>query len=118
MRQTLVDKARKRDSAKRGGGAIHVSLAEAASVAQDQAANVVALDDALKSLERIDARQGEIVELRFFGGLSIDETAEVLKVSPRHGDARLDLRTRVVVKPALALLPMVRPIAASRFLGW
>ena len=49
---------------------------------QEQAANVVALDGALKSLEKIDARKGEIVELRFFGGLSIDETAEVLKVSP------------------------------------
>ena len=82
MRQILVDEARRRDAAKRGGGAIQVSFAEATSVAQEQAANVVALDDALRSLERIDARQGEIVELRFFGGLSIDETAEVLKVSP------------------------------------
>jgi RNA polymerase sigma factor (sigma-70 family) len=52
------------------------------TVPQEQAANVVALDDALKSLEAIDSRQGEIVELRFFCGLSIDETAEVLKVSP------------------------------------
>jgi len=51
-------------------------------VAQEQAANVLALDDALKNLARNDARQSEIVELRFFGGLSIDETAEVLKVSP------------------------------------
>jgi RNA polymerase sigma-70 factor, ECF subfamily len=82
MRQILVDEARKRNSAKRGGGAIQVTLAEATTVAQEQAANVVALDDALKSLERIDARQGEIVELRFFGGLSIEETADVLKVSP------------------------------------
>jgi RNA polymerase sigma-70 factor (ECF subfamily) len=82
MRQILVDEARRRNSAKRGGGAIQVSLAEATSVAQEQAANVVALDDALKNLERIDARQSEIVELRFFGGLSVDETAEVLKVSP------------------------------------
>lgn len=82
MRQILVDEARKRNSAKRGGGAIQVSLTEATSVAHEQAANVVALDDALKSLERIDVRQGQIVELRFFGGLSIDETAEVLKVSP------------------------------------
>jgi len=82
MRQILVDEARKRNSAKRGGGAIQVSLAEATTVAQEQAANVVALDDALKSLERIDARQGEIVELRFFGGLSIEEAADVLKVSP------------------------------------
>lgn len=82
MRQILVDEARKRNSAKRGGGAIQVSLAEATTVAQEQAANVVALDKALKGLERIDVRQSEIVELRFFGGLSIDETAEVLKVSP------------------------------------
>ncbi len=81
MRQILVDEARKRSSAKRGGGAIQVSLAEVTTVAQEQATNVVALDDALRNLERLDARQGEIVELRFFGGLSIDETAEVLKVS-------------------------------------
>jgi RNA polymerase sigma factor (TIGR02999 family) len=82
MRRILVDEARKRDSAKRGGGAIQVSLDEATSVAQEQAANVVALDDALRSLEAIDLRQSEIVELRFFGGLSIEETAGVLKVSP------------------------------------
>jgi RNA polymerase sigma-70 factor (ECF subfamily) len=82
MRQILVDEARKRNSAKRGGGAIQISLAEATRVAQEQAANVVALDDALKSLENVDARQSQIVELRFFAGLNIEETAEVLKVSP------------------------------------
>jgi RNA polymerase sigma-70 factor, ECF subfamily len=82
MRQILVDEARKRHSAKRGGGAIQVSLVEATNVVQEQAANVVALDDALKSLETIDARQSRIVELRFFGGLNIEETAELLKVSP------------------------------------
>lgn len=82
MRQILVDEARKRNSAKRGGDAIQVSLTEATNVVQEQAANVVALDDALKTLESIDGRQSEIVELRFFGGLSIEETAEVLKVSP------------------------------------
>ena len=82
MRQILVDEARKRNSAKRGGNAIQVSLTEAKNVVQAQAANVVALDDALKSLEAVDSRQSEIVELRFFGGLSIEETAEVLKVSP------------------------------------
>jgi len=81
MRRILVDEARKRNSAKRGGAAIQVSLNEATSVAQEQAANVVALDDALKNLEAIDSRQSEIVELRFFGGLSIEETADVLKVS-------------------------------------
>ena len=82
MRRILVDEARKRNSAKRGGGTIQVSLTEATNVSQEQAANVVALDDALKTLETVDSRQSEIVELRFFGGLSIDETAEVLKVSP------------------------------------
>jgi RNA polymerase sigma factor (TIGR02999 family) len=82
MRRILVDEARKRNSAKRGGRGIQVSLVEGANVAQEQAGNVVALDDALKSLEAIDSRQSEIVELRFFGGLSIEETAEVLKVSP------------------------------------
>ncbi|HEX9421987.1 MAG TPA: sigma-70 family RNA polymerase sigma factor [Pyrinomonadaceae bacterium] len=82
MRRILVDEAHKRNFAKRGGGTIQVSLDEATNVAQEQAANVVALDDALKSLEAIDSRQSKIVELRFFGGLTVDETAEVLKVSP------------------------------------
>jgi RNA polymerase sigma factor (TIGR02999 family) len=82
MRQILVDEARKRNSAKRGGDAIQVSFTDSTNVAQEQAASVVALDDALKTLASVDARQSEIVELRFFGGLSIEETAEVLKVSP------------------------------------
>lgn len=82
MRRVLVDEARKRNSAKRGGDIIQVSLVEAVNASQEQAASVVALDDALKSLEAIEQRQSEIVELRFFGGLSINETAEVLKVSP------------------------------------
>jgi RNA polymerase sigma factor (TIGR02999 family) len=82
MRRILVDDARKRNSAKRGGSPIQVPLDEATSVVQEQAANVAALDAALKTLERIDARQGQIIELRFFGGLSIEETADVLKVSP------------------------------------
>lgn len=82
MRQILVDEARKRNSAKRGGGIIQVSLTGAQNVAQEQATNVVALDDALNRLENVDTRQTQIVELRFFGGLSIEETANVLKVSP------------------------------------
>ena len=81
MRQILVDQARRRN-AKRGGGAIRVSLNEATSVAHEQSATVVALDDALKSLEEIDPRKSRIVELRFFGGMSIEETAAVLRVSP------------------------------------
>ena len=82
MRRILVDDARKRNSAKRGGSLIQVPLDEAAGLAQEQAANVTVLDEALKTLETIDARQGQIVELRFFGGLSIEETANVLQVSP------------------------------------
>lgn len=82
MRRILVDYARKRNAVKRGGSLIQVPLDEASSVVQEQAANVAALDDALQRLETIDERQGKIVELRFFGGLSIEETAEVLKVSP------------------------------------
>ena len=82
MRQVLVDYARKRRYAKRGGDARRVPLDEAMIVSEERAADVVALDDALKSLAEIDPRQSEIVELRFFGGLSIEETAEVLNVSP------------------------------------
>jgi len=82
MRRILVDDARKRNSAKRGGSLIQVPLDEVKTLAQGQAANVAALDEALQRLENIDARQGQIVELRFFGGLSIEETAGVLKVSP------------------------------------
>ncbi|MEJ7578462.1 MAG: sigma-70 family RNA polymerase sigma factor [Pyrinomonadaceae bacterium] len=82
MRQVLVDYARKRGYAKRGGDARRVPLDEAMIVSEERAADVVALDDALKSLAEIDPRKSQIVELRFFGGLSIEETAAVLKVSP------------------------------------
>ena len=82
MRQVLVDYARKRRYAKRGGDVRRVPLDEAMIVSEERAADVVALDDALKLLAEIDPRQSQIVELRFFGGLSIDETAEVLAVSP------------------------------------
>ena len=82
MRRILVDHARSRQYAKRGGGAEYVSLDEAAIVSPERAAAVVALDDALTSLAAMDARKSQIVELRFFGGLSIEETAEVLGVSP------------------------------------
>jgi RNA polymerase sigma-70 factor (ECF subfamily) len=82
MRHILVDEARERNSAKRGGGLIQVPLDDVKSLAQDQAANVIAVDGALKKLEGLDARQSQIVELRFFGGLSIEETANVLNVSP------------------------------------
>jgi RNA polymerase sigma factor (TIGR02999 family) len=82
MRQVLVDDARRRTYAKRGGDARRVPLDEIMIVSEERAADVVALDDALKSLAEIDPRQSQIVELGFFGGLSIEETAEVLAVSP------------------------------------
>lgn len=82
MRRILVDFARSRNYQKRGGEAPRVSLAEAFEIAQEQEADLVALDDALQSLAAFDARKAQVVELRFFGGLSVEETAEVLKVSP------------------------------------
>lgn len=82
MRRILVDYARSRGYAKRGGDARQVSLDQAALVSEERAADVVALDDALKGLAEMDLRKSQIVELRFFGGLSIEETAEVLAVSP------------------------------------
>ena len=82
MRRILVDYARSRGYAKRGGDLQPVSLDEAATVSEERAANVVALDDALTSLAAVDPRKSQIVELRFFSGLSIEETAEVLAVSP------------------------------------
>ena len=82
MRRILVDHARRRDKQKRGGAVQKVELDEAMLVSEQRAAEVVALDDALKSLAEIDPRKSQLVELRFFAGLNIEETAEVLKVSP------------------------------------
>lgn len=81
MRRVLVDHARRRDRAKRGGEAIQVSLIEAAHMPTRERADVLALDEALAQLERLDPRKSRIVELRFFGGLSLEETAEALGVS-------------------------------------
>jgi RNA polymerase sigma-70 factor, ECF subfamily len=80
MRRILVEHAR-RHNLKRGGGVPHVSLEEAAVVGSGRATDLVALDDAMKALARYDARKVQVVEMRFFGGLSVEETAEVLKVS-------------------------------------
>ncbi|HEX9424435.1 MAG TPA: sigma-70 family RNA polymerase sigma factor [Pyrinomonadaceae bacterium] len=83
MRRVLVDFARARQSAKRGGELRRVSLAEGAVVSEKEGADFIALDEALESLAAMDPRKSRVVELRFFGGLSVEETAEVLKVSPR-----------------------------------
>jgi RNA polymerase sigma-70 factor, ECF subfamily len=81
MRRVLVDMARARGRAKRGRGQLQVSLSEAANVPVVQSADVEALDDALKSLEALDPRKSQVVEMRFFGGLSLQEIADVLEVS-------------------------------------
>ncbi len=82
MRQILVDFARERGYQKRGGAARRVDFEEALLVSQGRDEDLVALDEALSALAEFDARKGRVVELRFFGGLSIEETAEALKVSP------------------------------------
>jgi len=81
MRRILVERARSRRRQKRGGAAQRVSFDEAADLAAERAADIIALDDALTDLCAIAPRKGQIVELRYFGGLNIDETAEVLGVS-------------------------------------
>ena len=81
MRRILVDYARAKGYQKRGGGAVKVAFDEGLPVVgRDQ--DLVAVDDALEALAKIDERKGKVVELRFFGGLSVEETATVLKVSP------------------------------------
>ena len=82
MRRILITHAQSHAYAKRGGGTLKVSLDEAAILSQTRAGELIALDDALKSLAVIDVRRSEVVELRFFGGLSNEEIAEVLKISP------------------------------------
>jgi len=82
MRRILVDHARSRRYLKRGGGVQRVSLDEAMTAASEKGRDLVALDDALTALAAVDARKSDVVELRFFGGLSVNETAEALGVSP------------------------------------
>ncbi len=81
MRRVLVDHARSRGAAKRGGSVVKVSLEETQDPAVETGADVVALDDALRSLEVLDPRKSRIVELRFFGGLTLEETAAVVGIS-------------------------------------
>lgn len=82
MRRILVDHARSRGYQKRGGGVQKVTLDDALMPSPERDVNLVALDDALQDLARVDRRKSEVVELRFFGGLSVEETAEALHVSP------------------------------------
>lgn len=82
MRRILIDMARARQSHKRGEGAFMVPLDAAPEIAGGTRRDLLALDEALKALQKVDGRKSQVVELRFFGGLSVEETAEVLKVSP------------------------------------
>jgi RNA polymerase sigma factor (TIGR02999 family) len=83
MRRILVDGARARCSAKRGGNAGRVDLNESIDGIPQRAGELVALDEALAALEKVDERKARVVEMKFFGGLSVEETAEVLRISPR-----------------------------------
>jgi RNA polymerase sigma factor (TIGR02999 family) len=82
MRRILVDFARARDNEKRGGAVVKIALDEALVVSPEPEQDLVALDDALGALETIHPRKSRVVELRFFGGLTVDETAEALQISP------------------------------------
>jgi RNA polymerase sigma factor (TIGR02999 family) len=82
MRSILVDYARAQQAAKRGGEFHLISLDEAATVSMERTAEIVALNDALDGLAAFDKRKSQVVEMRYFGGLTVEETAEVLKVSP------------------------------------
>ena len=82
IRRILVSHARAHKAAKRGAGVTKLSFDEGIGIAGRDSADLVALDDALKSLSQIDPQQGRIVELRFFGGLSIEATARILAISP------------------------------------
>jgi RNA polymerase sigma factor (TIGR02999 family) len=100
MRRILVNHAVARQTAKRGGTTTKLSIDEDAGLPDQPDVDLIALDEALKELEKLDGRQTRIVELRFFGGLSIEETAEVLGLSPatvkrEWGTARLWLRRQL-----------------------
>ena len=82
MRRILVDSARARRYQKRGGGDVRITFDEGLAVAGDTSPDLVALDDALRALAKMDERRSQVIELRFFGGLTVEETAVVLKVSP------------------------------------
>ena len=82
MRRVLLDRARRRVSLKRGGAAPKLNLDELPEIGSGRARELIALDDALTALAEVDPRKAQVIELRFFGGLSVEETAAIVKVSP------------------------------------
>ena len=83
MRRVLVDAARERAAAKRGGSSPRVDLDEVPDLSAQRGGEILALDDALEALAKVDPRKAEVIELRFYGGLSVEEAAAFLKVSPQ-----------------------------------
>jgi RNA polymerase sigma-70 factor, ECF subfamily len=105
MRQILIERARARGALKRGGGGARVTLDEALVAGQDPSVDILALDQALQRLAALDPEQARLVELRFFGGLTVEETAEAMKISPatvkRHwAVARAWLARELAAAPA------------------
>ncbi len=90
MRKILIDHARARNAAKRGGGQVNFSLNEALDAAAEQPTTLIAIDEALQLLERKDSRKARLIELRLFGGLSVDECAQVLEI--QSDETRTELR--------------------------
>jgi RNA polymerase sigma factor (TIGR02999 family) len=83
MRRILIDSARARNAGRRGGGAVKIDVEDVCVGAPDRDASTIALDDALSALASLDPRKVQVIELRYFGGLSVEETAEILKISPQ-----------------------------------
>jgi RNA polymerase sigma-70 factor, ECF subfamily len=99
MRRVLIDFARSRNYQKRGGRIPHVELHEAATISMETGPEILAVDEALESLAKVDERKSQVVELRFFGGLTVDETAAVLKVSPETVIRDWRLATAWLLRP-------------------
>jgi len=100
MRRILLDRARRRVAAKRGGAAPKVNLDDVADIGSGRARELIALDDALNVLAKVDPRKARVIELRFFAGLSVEETAEVLKVSSDTVEAGLETGPRLAARRA------------------
>ena len=118
MRRILVDAARTSGRAKRGAGAVHVSLSEAADVPATNNLDLLALDDALTALDRLNPRHSRVVELRFFAGLSFEEKAHVLGVSARYRSTRLEPGAGMAVSRAESDQGTVTPEQYERAGGY